>query len=675
MNKTARLPTLRSIRWKKRGQSNQPVQVQLLVEMVGEMVGEMVEEAVEEAVEEVVEEVVEKVVEEVVKKVVEEVVEEVLEEVVEELVEERVEGLDDDLLIQLHHLVEEVSITVVQSDQKEDWSPLGLQGHRQIWSPLGLQGHRQMLIPMGLLESQRPLQRLRTTGSQQDQNQQAGATGNTPPPIDHSGQPPDGDATGADTEVPGKDFIYTGDTPRSNPSSPDFSSPANGESEVPATPEDWCEKLDRLMNELKEQPNNDGAPPPENGPERGELVWEDTIWRAIAGVTEAISTSDTAEPTQFTLTNPSDSSTLHQMYLAGLNIQVQQAARPGNEAFFVRTEAGRDGHAHNSLYHLRRVDGTNFELVSYDSAQNNGSNPHRPNRQRIADNIRLHYLETLGWQRLDPSLQVAQPLVVGDPPARQNNARECGIYVIIYAWALALGLDISNLSGIDAQRQHRFQTMAVDLITLSLQGHASSELIEAFLKCFDIVDQGAVISGGRRFDRTVAFQTEDDLSQHISRLRLQKDLEAHGLPPMDVIRATVEAMTPDFFIENEIWVHGVEALQEAYDISRTIAASLPGATEAVETANSPEAGAENTTEQPANNRSSSKKRSRQSYSESPSERANPSKKPKIDWIKTKPETEQPANYASSSRTRSRKDPSVSPSERAKRGRPPKKRGR
>ena len=336
-------------------------------------------------------------------------------------------------------------------------------------------------------------------------------------------------------------------------------------------PGGWCDELQKLLEEQRQQVKVDGPRGPYVPPEVGQGLQDDIIGFAIAAVIEAISTNppaDGADPPQFALIDPGELSEMHQKRLESCNfVPAQPMARPGNEVFLLRTDGNRAGLMHNSLFFLCKVTDNRFELRSYDSANGNW---HRNNSQKMA-NLYREYLTALGW-RTDSGLQIDQTVKRFDPPARQpSGSFSCGIYVILYAWTLALGLDLSGFRSITSDRQLEFDKTAVELIILSCQGYCSSAIIEAFLKCFKVVKEDAVIPNARRFDRTFTFSDEYDVARRIARLRLQQDLDAQTdrYPPLDDILGVIDAMDPGFK-KRSIWTLSIDQILTEFNTARLI---------------------------------------------------------------------------------------------------------
>lgn len=327
------------------------------------------------------------------------------------------------------------------------------------------------------------------------------------------------------------------------------------------TREEYCAELTKLLEESKENLQEDGLATLEGAPNVNEATGEDAIWRAIASVTEAISNNIGDDNVRFGLIDFVDFSLLHQFPDAGPDIvSSREMARPGSETFLVRTD-GTQGRIHHSLYHLRKIEDHKFELASYDSAT---GDYHRANNQEIAEEFQKFLVGIFGWNDANKNLRIEKEVRSSDPPARQLGKLDCGIYVTLYAWALALGLDISGFQGVELNDKQRFIQTAVDIIRLALQGYCSSALIEAFLKCFGIVEPDAQIPTNREFDRTLAFLSEDSLRNHIATVRVQENIDGQGLDLPPVIELLEMISTVDASFTKQLWDKTVADMFVAY---------------------------------------------------------------------------------------------------------------
>ena len=192
-----------------------------------------------------------------------------------------------------------------------------------------------------------------------------------------------------------------------------------------------------------------------------------------------------------------------------------------------------------------------------------------------AKTIRLFLCNStsLGWEWLGETLVIENAVRRSDPPARQQGKLDCGIYVILYAWTLALGLDLSGFQGIEKKEQNNFVQTAVDIISLALQGHCSSAIIEAFLKCFKLVDLNAQIPINRQFDTTLGFHTPENLKNRVAFVNLQVKLDQHdpSLPPLEFIIQTIDTMDPEW--AEYLWEKSVGELLENFELAQAVESS------------------------------------------------------------------------------------------------------
>lgn len=104
--------------------------------------------------------------------------------------------------------------------------------------------------------------------------------------------------------------------------------------------------------------------------------------------------------------------------------------------------------------------------------------------------------------------------------AQQPGSSECGYYVILNAWALALGLELNP--DVRLQWTHQFHRELLDVMHLARLARVDSRLIFAFLRCHNIVRDG-VIPHNRRFSRTHQTRGEAVLDRELeNRCALEK---------------------------------------------------------------------------------------------------------------------------------------------------------
>jgi hypothetical protein len=112
----------------------------------------------------------------------------------------------------------------------------------------------------------------------------------------------------------------------------------------------------------------------------------------------------------------------------------------------------------------------------------------------------------------------------GDLPVntmRQTGGWECGIHTVMNGWAIALDLPITAVL---AQRNQAFLGHAVTLINLAVKGMLDSRTIEAFFKCYGLVQPGGQVDASRHFDRTVTLRNDSEINRRIQQVRLEAEL-------------------------------------------------------------------------------------------------------------------------------------------------------
>ncbi|KAI4652632.1 uncharacterized protein J4E79_008939 [Alternaria viburni] len=99
--------------------------------------------------------------------------------------------------------------------------------------------------------------------------------------------------------------------------------------------------------------------------------------------------------------------------------------------------------------------------------------------------------------------------------ALQPSTNECGYFVMLNAWGLALGLELNP--AVRLKWTKPFFDELYDVISLARLGHADWKLIFALLRCHDIVRNGSVPEN-RRFTQTHAIQNEDRMVEDLGSL-------------------------------------------------------------------------------------------------------------------------------------------------------------
>lgn len=179
------------------------------------------------------------------------------------------------------------------------------------------------------------------------------------------------------------------------------------------------------------------------------------------------------------------------------------SSRPGNEMLIPIT-AGSGMRAHTTLYVVRRAVGNTFALTHFDSAIGNFQRT-----QRVATGRDIRgYLASSQWARgTDATISDAAPINGND--TRQHSNWECGVHVVLYGWAYALGLTLATAPLQRGARYTQFLTDAVEIINLALQGLMSSNVIKNFMECHGFILPGQEVPRGRKFARTVRVEAQD----------------------------------------------------------------------------------------------------------------------------------------------------------------------
>lgn len=246
------------------------------------------------------------------------------------------------------------------------------------------------------------------------------------------------------------------------------------------------------------------------------LLEDDTVFRAIAAVTEAVSERGTV---RFSIFDGIDI----QRASRTANFEVSQwLARPRNDVLVAYVPTQR----HVSLFAFTRTE-DNFDAVHYDSATNAG---HRANLGDTVAGV-THTLNRLEWLRVrGQGLRHGTPTSVrGIETAQQMDTTSCGMHAILNAWTIALGLQLSQQNTMTYGRYMTdFRPNAARLINYALEGRVDSGTIEAFLRCYGYINGGAPVPAERTFNRTVALPRTIDLGDRVARVRIQDGLDAYA---------------------------------------------------------------------------------------------------------------------------------------------------
>ncbi|SMY26104.1 unnamed protein product [Zymoseptoria tritici ST99CH_1A5] len=284
---------------------------------------------------------------------------------------------------------------------------------------------------------------------------------------------------------------------------------------------DPCDDLARRLQDWHDQAQRNPPSIAAVDPARWwERLRDETVMRAIYAVTEAISVNGSG--VQFALAR-------FDMFMNNSgNEQLMGTAngmvRAGNTALIPFTEERYNKknpkieEHHTTLFVVQPTVGAqgNFTLHHYDSADMYDEHQLAVLVGRARSN-----LIAFGWDRHRTNIPD------GDAPRaqamRQRNDWECGIHTVVNAWAIALGLTITR-TGEQPLENARFLRRGIELINLAIQGHLDSRTIEAFLRCFELVEAGARVALARQFAATVPLPDVNVLECRIQRIRLEAEL-------------------------------------------------------------------------------------------------------------------------------------------------------
>lgn len=293
-----------------------------------------------------------------------------------------------------------------------------------------------------------------------------------------------------------------------------------------APPQDPCTKYTTGLAAFKDKLATRGPGNVESPVVDGVGVDNETVSRALASVTEAISELDNG--VNFSLLDPLTFDAITGGWTPN------PCARPGNEVLVPWT-AGSGGAAHTSLYVVRRTTDDVFALSHYDSANNNW---HRGTRMSDGNAVR-QALHAATWSR-GANTTVTTAVARSDNSTRQRAAWECGIHVVLYGWAYALKLQLVTSPLPTGDRYTTFLQEAGVIINLALQGLMDSATIKNFMECYGFIKPGQRTREDGRFRYTVRLERVND---HTSLIRgiIANEIPAAKLridAALDAIRAS-----------------------------------------------------------------------------------------------------------------------------------------
>ena len=103
--------------------------------------------------------------------------------------------------------------------------------------------------------------------------------------------------------------------------------------------------------------------------------------------------------------------------------------------------------------------------------------------------------------------------------AQQNVDWYCGHYVILFAWALSMGLELNADFSPDLSEESHFFNDVRDIIHLARIGYADWRLILAFFRCYKFVVDAKEVPDSSRFANTMRYIHETELDRDIETMR------------------------------------------------------------------------------------------------------------------------------------------------------------
>lgn len=250
---------------------------------------------------------------------------------------------------------------------------------------------------------------------------------------------------------------------------------------------------------------------------RGVWLFDSSVWRAIASVTAAIGVE-------------------HNVDFAMIDEEGYRRARVCNGDYRDLVITGRNGDlflpynteekqgTHWLLVHVKYVNDTpkihTYDALNKDPAKFAWNPLTSPGyNQGQIKTIKRTVLQTGLY---DDPMFMADDLdnipITHHPVKRQPYGFECGYYTILYAWAIALGMQPGT-------KEHTAASAAriddlIELINLATAGFMDSATIQAFMRCVGFLDPAhSTIAADRHFTRTVPFLAKTSVNRYILQRR------------------------------------------------------------------------------------------------------------------------------------------------------------
>ncbi|KAK8211886.1 hypothetical protein IWZ01DRAFT_569239, partial [Phyllosticta capitalensis] len=251
---------------------------------------------------------------------------------------------------------------------------------------------------------------------------------------------------------------------------------------------------------------------------------------AIAAVTEAISLN--GRGTQFALLSQSvfDNAAIRvtQPNMAfGQRPQIEDAR---NRLFDVARQRRdlllpvfRDNHI--SLAVVTDNGKGNFRVEKYDSLDHHDIQVTRDNTVRSIQSMRWW---TNGVQNTVPRGRVAKKQAT-----QQNNGWACGLYTVLNAWSIALGLPLNHSAVAEREPDRSKMRDVMNAIVYAVHGIIDCRTISQLLHSIKWVRPGSAVPRDRQFKRTIFLPSIDHLEQHHATVWAREKAREAGHPVPD----------------------------------------------------------------------------------------------------------------------------------------------
>lgn len=249
----------------------------------------------------------------------------------------------------------------------------------------------------------------------------------------------------------------------------------------------------------------------------GAWLFDSSVWRAIASVTTAIGVEHNVDFAMI------DEEGYRRAREYGGNYR-DLVITGRNGDLFLPFNTSDNGGMHWLLVHVKYVNDTP-EIHTYDSMNRDpGTHVWDPLRSHGYGEGQIKLIKRTVVQTglYDDPMFMTDDLdnipITHHPVKRQPKGFECGYYTVLYAWAIALGMQ-------PGAKEHTAASSArvddlIELINLATAGFMDSATIQAFMRCTGFLDPAHnTIATDRHFTRTVPFLARTSVNRYIIQRR------------------------------------------------------------------------------------------------------------------------------------------------------------